>query len=309
MSSDEHVVNDEFSSNYSLSQLTLLGCSTAELTYIASRTGYDAISPRLIPMGISGECPYSPLDPEMIRSTRNALNVTGIDVHDIELASIYKQCDVKSLEPAIAVGAEFGAGKLIASVWTENSNDRNFIIDTYAEICDLAKTYGLSVVLEFPSFSRINNLKQAVDIVLAADRLNAGILIDTLYMHLSRVNLSELDELPSNWFSFIQVSDMLPGIPDTHDGMKQIARESRLYPGEGCIDFTAIIERLPPVNYSIELPNRSRVAELGYEEHARRCLQSAKQNFGTATSKRRLSADNTINTNHIYKETYGARTH
>ena len=47
-----------------------------------------------------------------------------------------------------------------------------------------------------------------------------------------------------------------------------------------------IIERCPPMNYSVELPNQSRVAELGYEEHARRCLTHAKQTFGAARSKR-----------------------
>ena len=44
---------------------------------------------------------------------------------------------------------------------------------------------------------------------------------------------------------------------------------------------------MPPVDYTIELPNQSRVAELGYEEHARRCLQHSKRVFGDARSKRR----------------------
>ena len=305
----EYAENSEFSPRYSLSQLTLLGCSTAELTYIASRSGYDAISPRLIPMGISGECPYSPIDSEMIRATSNALTVTGIDVQDIELASISDHCNVGSFEPAIEVGARFGASKLIASAWTSKMNDRNYIVDTFAQICDLAKPYGLSVALEFPTFSRINTLEQAIDVVTAADRDNGGILIDTLYVHLSRVSLTRLNSLPAQWFSFIQISDVLPGIPDTYEGMIQIARESRLYPGEGCIDFNAVIESLPPVNYSIELPNRCRVAELGYEEHARRALQSAKRMIGNARSKRKPGLGNTLTTNIFYEEKYDSRTH
>ncbi|NOC47629.1 sugar phosphate isomerase/epimerase, partial [Ruegeria sp. HKCCD7559] len=39
----------------------------------------------------------------------------------------------------------------------------------------------------------------------------------------------------------------------------------------------------------IELPNQSRVAELGYEEHARRCLSHAKRTFGAARSQRRMT--------------------
>ena len=42
---------NEFTPTYSLGHLTLLGCSIPELIYIASRTGYDAVSPRLITTG------------------------------------------------------------------------------------------------------------------------------------------------------------------------------------------------------------------------------------------------------------------
>jgi hypothetical protein len=69
--------------------------------------------------------------------------------------------------------------------------------------------------------------------------------------------------------------------------MIQLARDARLYPSEGCIDFKGIIERMPVVDYSIELPNQSRVNELGYEEHARRCLEHAKRTFGHVISQRR----------------------
>ena len=54
---------------------------------------------------------------------------------------------------------------------------------------------------------------------------------------MSRVNSSELDDLPPEWFKFIQVCDVAPGIPDYRQGMIDIARNARLYPGEGCIDF------------------------------------------------------------------------
>ena len=79
-----------------------------------------------------------------------------------------------------------------------------------------------------------------------------------------------------------QISDISAGVPDTAEGMIQIARDARLYPGDGCIDFTSIVRNLPPVNYSIELPNQSRVKELGFEEHARRALQAARSELDGA---------------------------
>lgn len=279
---------NEFSPKYSLSHLTLLDCPTPELAYIASRAGYDAICPRLIPMGVAGECPFPLLEKEMIRATRHALKVTGLEVQAIELARITDQCDVKSFVTAMECGAELGARQLIASAWTTDQDDRDYLIETYAALCDLANTYGISVALEFPSFSRLNNLQETAEIVKAANRPNGGILIDVLYMHMSRVNLNELENMPSEWFSHIHVCDMPAEIPDTRSGMIEIARNSRLYPGEGCIDFKNMIEQLPPVDYCIEIPNYSRIAELGYEGHARRCLQDAKEVLRYASSKRML---------------------
>ena len=285
MSLDDTDFQNEFTPTYSLGHLTLLGCSIPELIYIASRTGYDAVSPRLITTGTGGEFSYSPVGKEIIQATSNALDVTGIKVNDIELASISNNHDVSSYEPIIELGAKLGAKNLISSAWTTENDDRNYIIDKFSFICEISQTYGLNVALEFPTFSRLVNLKDAVDIVEAANQINGGILIDTLYMHLSRVDSTELDNLPPEWFKFIQVCDVAPGIPDYQKGMIDIARYARLYPGEGCIDFIDIIERLPPVDYCIELPNKNRVGELGYEEHARRCLQSTKKTFKNITNK------------------------
>ncbi len=272
---------------YSLSHLTLINATPAELVYIAARAGYDAVSPRLITMNVPGEFNHSPLDKAQIQATKTALSTTGIKVLDIELARITDDCDPRSFEAALELGGELGARHMIMSAWTTRRDDRNFLLDVYAETCDLAAPFGLTIDLEFPSFSRLRTLDEVLDIVRAADRPNGGILVDTLYLHLSRVDLGELLHVPQDWLHFLHISDCLPGIADTREGMIQLARDARLYPGEGWIDFNGIVERCPPMNYSIELPNQSRLAELGYEEHARRCLHHAKRTFGEARSKRR----------------------
>lgn len=272
---------------YSLSHLTLIGCTVPELIYIAARSGYDAVSPRLIPMHVPGEFIQSPIDKGQIQATKTALTTTGLQVLDVELARITDDCDPRNFERALELGGELGAQRMIMSAWTSSRDDRNFLIDIYGETCDLAAPYGLSVDLEFPSFSRLRTLDETLDIVRTTDRPNGGILIDTLYLHLSRVDIGELLHVPSELLNFLHISDCLPGIADTREGMIQLARDARLYPGEGWIDFAGIIERMPPIDYSVELPNQSRVTELGYEEHARRCLQHAKRTFGSVRSKRR----------------------
>ncbi len=262
---------------FSLAHLTVIGCAPPEMTYIAARAGYDFVSFRLIPMGVSGEHAYLPEDKAMIRNTRAALNETGVRMLDLELARILDDVSPETYLPAFEVAAELGARHVISSVWTQQRSDRNFIIERYAELCDLAKPLGLTVDLEFPIFSRLASLSEAVDIVSAADRPNGGILLDTLYLHFSRVSLDDLSALPPEWFHFMHICDTGEEIPSTKGGMIHIARDERLYFGEGCIDFSAIFDCLPAMPYSIELPNLKRVKELGYAGHAKRCLETARQ--------------------------------
>ncbi len=262
---------------FSLAHLTVLGCTPPEMTYIAARAGYDFVSLRLIPMGVAGEADFQPQDREVIRKTKTALKDTGIKLLDIELARVVADREPKTYVTAFEIAAELGARHVISSAWTTERKDRDFIVDRYAEICDLARPFGLTVDLEFPTFSRLSNLQEAADIVRSANRTNSGILIDTLYIHFSKVSLDELSALPPEWFHFIHICDTINEIPATRDGLIHIARGNRLYVGEGCIDFAAIFDRLPPIPFSIELPNAKRVEEFGYEGHARRCLETAKR--------------------------------
>ena len=270
---------------YSLAYLTVNGCSPLEMIQIAARTGYDYVSLRLIPMGVPGEVPFRLDDREQIANIKMSLKETGIGVLDLELARIVEDVDPRSYLPAMEVAAELGARHVISSAWTESRDNRNFVIDRYAEICVLAQPLGLTVSLEFPSFSRLTNLKEAADIVAAANCSNGGILIDTLYFHFSKVGFNELEELPADWIHFMHICDVAPEIPDSRDGMVHAARDARLYFGEGCVDFSSIFKRIPRVPLSIELPHAARVKEFGHEEHARRCLESARQHLDQLDTK------------------------
>ena len=264
---------------FSLAHLTVLGCPLPEMTYIAARAGYDFVSMRLIPLGLPGEPAGLPGDRKLLRETKAALDETGIKLLDIELARIMADIDPKTYVPAMETAAELGARHVISSAWTKDPMDRDFIVERYAQICDLARPFGLTVDLEFPTISRLTNLQETADIVRAADRSNGGILIDTLYIHFSGVSLDELSALPRDWLHFLHICDTVEQIPTTREEMVHIVRDGRLYLGQGCIDFRSILDRLPAIPYSIELPNAKRIKELGYEGHARRCLDTAKQHL------------------------------
>ena len=266
---------------FALSHLTLIGCSAPELVYIAARCGYDAISPRFIPMHVEGEYPCYPEDRDIVHATKTALEVTGIKVNELELIKIHDELIASEVEHAIALGGELGAKHMITSAWTSPNKGTNFIIDRYSELCELAAQYNMSVDLEFPTFSSLKTLSEAANIVRGADQVNGGILIDTIYAYFSQLDLDELKDLPKEWFRFVHIADAPHNLPTTRQQQVDIARGGRLYPGEGGINFKQIMQQLPQVSYSIELPNHQRVAQLGYEEHARRCLKAAKKSLLT----------------------------
>jgi sugar phosphate isomerase/epimerase len=262
---------------FSLAHLTVLGCTPSEMTYIAARAGYDFVSYRIILLGTANEPNYALAENKvMLRQTKTALADTGLKAHDIEVARIADDVDPKSYLPALETAADLGARHVITSIWTP---ERSRAIDGLAELCDLAKPFGLTINLEFVTWANVANLQEAISICRAANRPNCGLLIDTLHFNRSRVRLEELDAVPRAWFHFAHVCDAPKEIPDTTDGLIHTAREERLYAGEGAIDIAAIVNRLPEIPYSLEIPHLARVKELGYAEHASRCLQTAKKYF------------------------------
>ncbi len=263
------------SHKFSLAYLTVPGLTPSEQTRVAARTGYDYVSLRLYHLNVAGEPDIDPVAPQTVRETKQALSETGVQVLDIELVRILRSIDVKEFLPAFEAGAELGASQVICSAWTDVRNDRSFIVDSFSAICDLAAPFGLTVNLEFPAFSRLASLEDCVEILEFADRPNQGLLVDTLYMHFNKTPLFAMEKVPGRWINFMHICDA-NDLPYTRDEMIHIARDARLYPGEGAIDFSTINYMFPDLPLSIELPHKDRMAEFGPEQHARNCIEAAR---------------------------------
>ena len=111
-------------------------------------------------------------------------------------------------------------------------------------------------------------------------------MVDTLHAGRAGVTAEEVKRTDPKYFRYVHLCDgpagpdgdpVLDNIKD--DLMLYTAREARLYPGEGVMDIAGIVKALPKVDVSIELPNLQRIAELGREGHAGRCLETAKAYF------------------------------
>lgn len=271
---------------YSLSYLTVPGLTPPQQTYVAAGAGFDFVSYRLFHLNVPGEPDIDPTSAHIIRETKAALAETGLECLDIELMRIMRTNRPADFLPAFEAGAELGASQVICSAWTDVRNDRNFIVDQFAEICDLADPFGLTVNLEFPAFSRLTTLEEVIEILERSERRNQGVLVDTLYMHFNKAPLLQLERVPDEWINFMHICDA-EDLAFTKDEMIHDARDARLYPGEGAIDFTAIDYLFPDLPLALELPNAERTAQLGHEQHARNCIEFARATFGDSAGEPR----------------------
>jgi sugar phosphate isomerase/epimerase len=262
-------MNDEFS----LAHLTILSCSPPDLIEVAAEAGFDYVSLR--PIAVTPNEPKYPFgnDKNLLKQTKNALNATGLRLLDIELARILPDVNVKGYLPAFEAAAELGAQHVLSSGWTA---DRQYVSEKFAELCDLAKPFGLTVDFEFVTFAAIGTLADAAAVVRSAGRENGGICIDTLHFFRSNTKLSELDDLPKSWFRFMQVCDAPKEPPTTTEGLIFAARADRKFLGEGGLDLASVINRFPPMPYSLEIPNAKLALTMSPMDVAKKAINTAR---------------------------------
>jgi sugar phosphate isomerase/epimerase len=259
---------------FSLAHLTMLGVPPPELVETAAKAGYQFVSLRPIPVGAPNE-PVYPLatDRALLLRTKAAMEATGVGLLDIEVARIIKEVTPKSYLIALEAAAELGGRHVLSSAWCD---DRPYILDFFSELCDLALPFGLTVDLEFVTWSGIRTLDEAVEVVKEAGRSNAGIVVDTLHFDRCHAELEKLSALPREWFHFAQISDAPATYSTEREELIRIGRAERLYLGEGGIDVASILGRLPTVPLSIEIPNTAKLSSLGAEQYARLCIETAR---------------------------------
>ncbi|MEU4560548.1 TIM barrel protein [Actinoplanes sp. NPDC023936] len=270
--------------DYSLAHLTALSLSPPELVEAAADAGYRYVGLRLT--RVTPVEPHYPLatDPALMRTTKVRLAATGVEVLDIELARIGPDEDPRDFQRFLEAGAELGARHVIVQL---PDPDRNRKIDRYAQLCQMARPLGLTMDLEFPSWTETPDLTEATRVLRSADQPNAGILIDLLHFARSGSSVADLRELPAGWFHFAHVCDAPPGVPPTREELIHTARFERLYPGEGGIDVDGILAALPSgIPYALEIPRAQLVAQIGAKEHARLAVAAARRRLDSVPANR-----------------------
>jgi sugar phosphate isomerase/epimerase/4-hydroxyphenylpyruvate dioxygenase-like putative hemolysin len=279
---DDTARPDSRAHDYSLAHLTVLSLSPPELVEAAAEAGYRYVGIRLTK--VTPQEPHYPLatDPALMRTTKVRLAATGVEVLDIELARIGPDEDPRDFQRFLEAGAELGARHVITQL---PDPDRNRKVDRFARLCEMARPLGLTVDLEFPSWTETPDLTEAARVLRAAAQPNGGMLIDLLHFARSGSSVADLRELPAEWFHFAHVCDAPPGVPPTNEELIHTARFERLYPGEGGIDLDGILSALPAgVPYALEIPRAQLSAQIGAKEHARLAIAAARRRLDTTVS-------------------------
>ncbi|WBW50045.1 TIM barrel protein [Peptoniphilus equinus] len=259
---------------FSLAQLTVLNTSPVEIATIAAKCGYDYVSFRQIYMNLPGEPNYDlQKNKELMKETKAIFQETGLQLLDVELARIYDGVDILQYENAMVTARELGGQHILCSIWTD---DKAYYTEEFAKLCDLAKQYHLTVELEYVPIAGVKNLAGAVDVLNSVQRSNAGLMVDMHHFQRAGDHIDALKKIPKDWFHFAHLCDAVAETPASEEELVRIMREERDYVGEGGIDIQGILNAMPSVPYSIELPNTKQVSRFGYGIHAKRCLETAK---------------------------------
>ena len=260
--------------DYSLAHLTVLQLTQAQVVDAAARAGYRYVGLRLIK--VTPDDPLCDLvgNKAAMRETKARLAATGVEVNDVELFRCDPPIEPETYIPVLEATAELGCRNIIAQLPDPN---RERALERFVRLCDLAKPLGIFVSLEFPHWTETGNLMEAARIVRAAQRDNAGILVDMLHFDRSASSVEELASLPREWFRFVHICDAPHEWPHTRPGAIHTARDERLFPGEGGIDLRGILAHLPQdIPYALEIPRIALNKAVGPEEVARLALMVAR---------------------------------
>src|SRR5260370_12336681 len=99
----------------SLAHFTVVEAEPITLIEAAQAGGYDAIGLRIVPLFPTDHVFPVIGNPNLVRSIKRRLMETGIRVLDVEAIWLTAQSDIATLEPALDIAVELGAGYVIVA--------------------------------------------------------------------------------------------------------------------------------------------------------------------------------------------------
>lgn len=236
-----------------LAQLTLSGASPVEIVEAARAAGFGAVGLRL---------------EERLRSetfahavTRSAARLDHLRRHlaasGVRLSNVTGQYLTADTTPEDIARLVDAAATLRSATVTAIGHDPEpaRLVTNLARVAERAGEAGMTVALEFVSYSDVSTVGAAVRVVEEVGRANVGLMVDPL--HLSRSGGTPADLHPiRNRILIAQLCDARNPMPDTLEARIAESRTARLFPGQGDLPLFDFLDRLPAeCELEIEAPH------------------------------------------------------
>jgi len=242
-----------------LDHLTLFGMPPLQFVEIAAAAGAQTVG--LQPGGFAeppgGHEPYGLVgNPALCRELRRRMDDLGLAVGMIDGLLVAPGRSVRDYEASLADLAHLGVTR--ANAVSFDALDRT--VDEFALLAELARPYGIRILLETCPLLTVRTLAQALGIIAQLDA-NLGLVIDTL--HVARTGEAELlARIDPALIGYVQLSDAPAAYPESDAAYMDMALHERQLPGEGELPLAAMLRAIPPgVVISAEVPLRSREAQ------------------------------------------------
>lgn len=256
----------------SLAFLTAFDVGPVEAVRIAAATGYQMVGLRILPAAANGEPDYPLLtDDRLLAKLRAVMADTGVSVGDVEIVRLKPETDWDLLARFVERCQALEARHVLVA---GDDPELSRLADGFGRFCDLAAPAGLTADLEFMPWTAVPDLATARAVVEAAGRPNGGVLIDALHFDRSTTGLGDVAALPAARVNYVQFCDGPVPYDPSDEGLIHIARNERLFPGEGGVDLTGLARTIPEgVTISVEVPHRALARKI--DAHGRAAMAIA----------------------------------
>lgn len=250
----------------SLAALTILDAGPLGQIEAAHIGGFKSVGLRLQPLLPSDQTIVGDFAAE--EAIKQALARTGLGVLEIGVFPLRPDTLVEAFGSTLAFSHRIGARYVVCPV---EDPDRNRRLETFRALCDLAETCALVALIEFNPYSACRSLEEAAELVRAARKPNAGVLVDALHLSRSGGHPRDVAKYAAGMVPLVHLCDAPPAPSQelSEDELRRESRTARLLPGEGSLWLDELLDALgPEAHISVEAPS-AKYAHLPAAERAR----------------------------------------